>query len=369
MHLTSYRPRALTAALLAVAAPLLAVAAPGGALAEPAQAATRAGTTGSIRTIGPGTTGAQLTAALSALLPGDTLELAPGTYRTGLVVPNPPTMSVRTRMHVGTATAPITVRAADPARRPLILGELKLWGASHWVLDGLRVQAVDRDRDALFMGGGTGWVVRGSEFSGARQTGAYSNVSIASDVYGSGAPSGFAFTGNCVHDAASTNRGTTDHNVYVSFAGTPASGGVISRNVIFNHPRGVGIKLGNGGLAGARGPWGVRVSYNTIVNGGRQVFLHADVGNNTVSRNILSSSTQTFASLRQTTSSYFHDVIGRGNVFTSNYASGASMFSYGGNVSLRSDNAVRVDPGFVSGGCGGYRPTNPAAAAYGRYAG
>ena len=236
------------------------------------------------------------------------------------------------------------------------------------MLDGLRLQAVDRDRDALFMGGGRGWLVRNSEFTGARQTGAYSNVTIASDIYGSGAPTGFTFTANCVHDAAATTRGTTDHNVYVSFAGTPGSGGVISRNVIFNHPRGVGIKLGNGGLARARGPWGVQVTNNTIVNGGRQVFLHADVGDNTVSRNILAGSTQTFASLRQTTSSYFHQVIGRGNVFAGNYASGASMFSYGGGVALRGDNAVRSDPGFTSGGCGGYRPSNPAAAGYGRYA-
>lgn len=354
--------RVLTAAVLACAAPLAALAAPGSPLLERAHAAS-----GRVVTVQPGISGTRLTEVLSSLQAGDTLRLAPGTYRTGMVLPNPPTMAVRTRLHVGRPGAPITVRAADPARRPLILGELKLWGASWWTLDGLRVQAVDKDRDALFMGGGRGWVVRNSEFSGAKATGAYSNVSIASDLYGSGAPKGFSFVGNCVHDAAQTNRGTTDHNVYVSFAGEPGSGGVISRNVIFNHPRGVGIKLGNGGQLGARGPWGVKVTYNTIARGGRQVFLHADVGDNVVSRNILAQSTQNFASLAKTTTTYFSHVEGTGNRFVSNYASGASMFSFGANVSVTPDNALRREPGFTSVGCNGFKTTNPAAAGFGRY--
>ncbi len=355
--------RVLTAAVLACAAPLVALAAPGSPLVERAHAAG-----GRVVTVQPGITGARLTQVLSSLQAGDTLQLAPGTYRTGMVLPNPPTMAVQTKLHVGRPGAPITVRAADPARRPLIMGELKLWGASYWVLDGLRVQAVDKDRDALFIGGGRGWVVRNSEFFGGKQTGAYSNVSIASDLYGSGAPKGFAFVNNCVHDAAQTNRGTTDHNIYVSFAGEPGSGGLISRNVIFNHPRGVGIKLGNGGLLGARGPYGVTVSYNTIARGGRQVFLHADVGNNVITKNILAQSTQTFASLAKTTTTYFSHVEGTGNRFVSNYASGASMFSFGANVSVSADNALRREPGFTSVGCTGFKTTNPAAAGFGRYA-
>jgi len=318
-------------------------------------------------TVRPGISGDRLEQVLSALEPGDTLRLAPGTYRTGMVLPNPATMAVRTRLHLGTPTRRITVRAADPARRPLLLGELKLWGASYWVLDGLRVQGVDRGRDALFMGGGRGWVVRNSEFSGARWTGAYSNVAIASDLYGSGAPKGFSFVGNCVHDAARTGRGTTDHNVYVSFAGERGSGGLISRNIIFNHPRGAGIKLGNGGVLGARGPWGVKVTYNTIARGGRQVLMHGDVGDNLVARNILATSTQHFAGLAKTTTTYFNHVEGRGNRFVSNYATGASMFSFGANVSVSRDNALRADPGFTAARCDGFRTTNPAAAHFGRY--
>lgn len=360
---TTYRPgRTLTATLLMAGLSVAALVAPGSPLTERAQAA------GSTTTVYPDITGKQLSDALEALKPGDTLALAPGTYRTGFVVPDPASLAVLTKMSAGTPEAPITVRAADPGNRPVILGEIKLWGPSYWVLDGLRVQAVDAGKDALFMGGGTGWTVRNSEFSGARQTGSYSNVSIGSDKYGSGAPSGFLFTGNCVHDAAQTNRGNTDHNVYVNYPGAPGSGGVISRNTIFNHFQGAGIKVGNGGAAGAPGPWNVKVSYNTITLGGRQLLLHADVRDNTIERNLLVKSTQPFRTDTRTTSVYFNMVVGKGNSLANNYASGSSMFSFGPNVALLTDNSVRANPGFVSGGCEGFKPTSPAAAAYGRYA-
>ncbi len=361
---SSLRPgRTLPAATLLGALAAATLVAPHALSAEPASA------DGRTVTVGPSISGPQLTDVLEQLQPGDTLELAPGTYRTGYVIPNPATLAVRERMSPGRPDAPITVRAADPANRPLLLGELKLWGASYWVIDGLRVQAVDAGRDALFMGGGTGWVVRNSEFSGALKTGAYSNVSIGSDIYGTGAPSKFAFTGNCVHDAARSTRVNTDHNVYVNYPGTPGSGGVISRNVIFNHVNGVGIKIGNGGAVRAPGPWNVKVEYNTIAQGGRQILLHADVRDNTMSRNLLAASTERFTKVNETTSVYFNLVVGKGNVMANNYAAGSTRFSFGTNVALQGFNAVRSSPGFTSTGCGGFKPSNPVAAAFGRYAG
>jgi len=329
----------------------------------------RAEAAGTTRTVGPGV---NLKAALIALKPGDTLALLPGVYRTGMVSPPPATLAIGAdrKMHRGTPSARITVRAADPSKRPLILGELKLWGATYWTLDGLRVQAVDRTRDALYMGGGTGWTVKNSEFFGASVTNAYSNVTISSDSYGTGAPRGFMFTGNCVHDAGrSTGRARygTDHNIYVSYAGDRGSGGVISRNVIFNHANGVGIKLGNGGIPRAPGPWNVQVAYNTIAQGGRQVFLHADVRGNTISRNILADSTQPFGVVKTTVSVYLNQVIGGGNGFANNYATGSTMFSFGKSARIGVDNVVRPSPHFSGSGCGGFRPTTPAAVGYGRY--
>ena len=326
----------------------------------------RAAAAGTTTTVGPG---ADLRTAMIALKPGDTLALLPGTYDSGMVSPPPVSLAIGAdrKMSVGTPTQPITVRAADPSARPLILGEIKLWGPSYWVLDGLRVQAVDATRDALYIGGGRGWVVRNSEFFGASSTGAFSNVTIGSDIYGSGAPSGFTFTQNCVHDAGHTTRRTTDHNIYVSFRGTPSSGGLISRNTIFNHPNGAGIKLGDGGVLGAVGPWGVKVTYNTIAYGGRQVLLHGDVRNNTVARNIFATSTQRFSSVNKTTSVYLNMVVGGGNTFANNYAASSTMFSFGRSVTIGVDNAVRTSPRFAGAGCEGLRPTYAKAVAYGRY--
>lgn len=361
------RPARLLGAAFAVGGLAVAtVAMPDAPLTARAQAA------GATYTVGPGV---DLRYALMKLYPGDTLLLQPGVYRTGMVLPIPATSTLPKvdakgtfkKMSVGTPTAPITVRAADPKNRPLILGELKLWGPSYWQLDGLRVQAVDATRDALSIGGGTGWTVRNSEFSGASSTGAYSNVTISSDVYGTGAPSRFAFTGNCVHDAGRTIRKGTDHNIYVSFAGDSTSGGVISRNIIFNHANGAGIKLGNGGVKGAPGPWGVQVTYNTIAQGGRQVLLHGALRNNTVARNILSGSTQRFTGANKTTATYLNVVTGAGNYFVNNYAAASTMFYYGQTARIGADNAVRPNPSFSGGGCGGFRPNYAKAKPYGRY--
>ena len=358
--------RLLTSALAMGALAVASLAVPNAPLTSRAQAA------GSTNTVGPGT---DLRVAMMALQPGDTLALLPGVYDTGMVAPTPATTPVPRvdakgtvkKMSVGTPTAPITVRAADPGNRPLIRGEIKLWGPSYWVLDGLRVQAVDAGKDALYIGGGSGWVVRNSEFFGASSTGAFSNVTISSDIYGTGAPRAFAFTGNCVRDAGLTTRKGTDHNIYVSFEGASGSGGVISRNTIFNHRNGAGIKLGNGGKPGARGPWGVKVVSNTIAQGGRQVLLHGDVRGNTVARNIFATSTQLLSGANKTTSVYLNLVVGGGNTFVNNYATSSTMFSFGKSARIGADNTVRANPRFAGVGCDGFRPTFAKATAYGRY--
>lgn len=327
----------------------------GGLATDPVSAAS-----GRTRTVSPGV---DLTVTLASLRAGDTLLLAPGTYDSH---------TVRPVVHQGTAAAPITVRAADPANRPLIRGHLKLWGASYWHVSGLRIQTVDRLEDGLTMAGGRGWSVLGSEIWGARSTGAYSNVAIAYDNSPSrtGAPRDFVFANNCVHDAANvTSRpAPTDHNIYVNFAGTPRSGGRITRNVIFGAPHGAGIKLGNGGAPRARGPWGVTVTDNTIADGGYQVLMHGDVRRNVVVGNLFWHAKQMFKKLPKTTSIYAHDVVGPGNVFAHNYAYASSMVAYGKNMRSTVDNGIRPNPGITQvGSCDGYRPTQLRATAYGRY--
>lgn|GEM_PF-6015695 len=304
--------------------------------------------------------GADVLAALQALRAGDTLELAPGTYNTGLIR--------AIGMANGTPTAPITVTAQVPSSPPVLVGGLWLYSPTYLVLSHLRVQATAATESALYVEGGLGWTVDSSEFWGARQTNSYANVVITGT---GGYPRGFTFSQNCVHDAAQSNRtSTTDHNLYVNFAGSAQTSGLIDRNTMWNAPHGENIKLGNGGLPGALGPWNVRVVANTLALGGRQLLLHGDVRGNTVVGNLFYDPTAGFVSNPQTTQIYIHDVVGGGNSFAGNYSSVASMFIYdpAHAVALGAGNVTGPDPAFAAPfTCGGWQPTNPASIGYGHW--
>jgi hypothetical protein len=318
---------------------------------------------------GPGASAATVTvihpgdnvlSAMLALRAGGTLELAPGTYSTGFIR--------AAGMAAGTALAPITITAQDPTKPPLLVGGLWLYSPTYVVLRHLRIQATAATASALYIQGGTGWTVDSSEFWGARQTNAFANVVITGT---GGYPRAFTFSQNCVHDAAqSTRAAQTDHNLYVNFEGSTTTGGTIVRNLMWNAPHGENIKLGNGGVDGALGPWNVRVANNTLALGGRQVLLHANVRNNTVIGNLFYDATAPFVSNPQTTQVYIHDVVGPGNIFTYNYAASASMFMYDPKhvVTLGAGNVTGANPAFSGvGSCAGWKPTLAAAQAYGRW--
>ena len=312
--------------------------------------------------------GANVPAELGKLCPGDTLQLAPGTYVTGymrLYLGGAGIGGIR----AGTPSAPITVTSQDPSQPALIQGGLQLYSPHYWRVTNLRIQATVAGQPALTIRNGIGWSVRSCEFWGARQTNAYGNVVISG---GGGQPSRFEFRSNLVHDAArSTRSDATDHNIYVNFQGAPGSGGIITRNVIWNAPHGAGIKLGAGGAYNSPGPWGVLVSMNTFYNSGRQILLHGNVRNNRIFGNILQRATQRFARDPRTTQIYAHDVTGRGNVFTNNYAYQATLFAYDPKRSAsfgagnRSYNDPAHDPLLRSSTAGVLVPQNPVAQAYG----
>lgn len=303
--------------------------------------------------------GANLNVAMSNLNAGDRLLLRPGTYRTGYLRPT---------VHAGTASAPVVVTAYDSSQPPLLIGGLQLTNPNYWQVSRLRIQADGSGHSALFVNGGRGWRVTGSEFYGARYTGSFANVAISGA--GSSAPSGFLFAANCVHDAALTHQGA-DQNVYVNFHGNSGSGGTIERNIIFNHPWGSGIKLGDGGLAGAPGPWNVIVRNNSIGSGGRQILLHGDIRSNGLYGNLLVNSTQRFTRSTKTTAIYVHDVVGAGNRIANTYVYGATMATYDpkGKLHNLGDTGIRPDPKLSRMGlCWGWQTAYPKAAAYGRYA-
>ena len=350
---------ALAVGLAAVVAPVVTATS-----SQATLAVCRTGQQPVVRTIAPGQ---NLKYAISSQCPGDTLELLPGTYNVGLLAFYTDTPGPMGIMR-GTATRPITITAADPANPPLIVGALQFSGANYWRLLSLRVQATVANRAALYMKNGTGWSVRSCEFFGARQTNSMANVVISGS---GGTPRGFEFRGNLVHDAALSGRAdTTDHNLYVNFQGAPGSGGIITRNVIWNAPHGAGIKLGNGGTYNALGPWGVTVAMNTIYNSGRAILLHGNIRNNAVWGNLMVLATQHFAANPMTTQIYAHDVTGSGNAFSHNYSFASTMFMYdprrsvhlGANVQV---NSASGNPLLHTGSVGVLVPLNAAARPYG----
>lgn len=318
--------------------------------------------------------GADLKGLASSLCPGDQLVLGPGTYAMGdlRLYDDPAAIYGRGGIHRGTASYPITITSADSSQEALLLGSLQLTGAQYWRIDHVRVQATVPGRAALTMNGGVGWRVTSSEFWGARATNAMSNVTIAGS---GGYPRGFLFAWNRVHDAAqSTRTDATDHNIYVSFQGSLASGGVITRNLIWNAPHGAGLKLGDGGAYNALGPWGVTVSFNTFYDNGRQILLHGNVRNNAIYGNLLVRATQRFVTDTRTTEIYIHDVTGRNNVFHHNYGFAASMLGYDLKHAVTWGTGNRMandwlhDPRFTGSLSGAYlSPTNRTVLPYGRY--
>jgi hypothetical protein len=319
-------------------------------------------------TIKPSDNPEVLKAALAKLKPGDTLGLYGGNYTTNYLRMYAEG-HLSTTIAKGTATKPITLTSVDPALPATLLGGLQLSFADYWHISNLNFTATVKGTSALYMDGGVGWSVTGSEFTGARATGSYANVAIAGSK---GGPSKFTFSGNCVYAGGMAHKGA-DQNIYVAFPGSAATSGTISRNIIYAAPYGQAIKLGNGGTAGALGPWNVVVSNNTMVSNGRQVLLFGNVRNNKIVGNLFVTATTRFVSNPQTTQVYVSAVARSGNLIRGNYGYSASMFSfdpskvavYSANIN---SNAASADPRFnATTTCGVFKPANPAAAKFGRY--
>ena len=299
---------------------------------------------------------------------GQTLLLEPGVYNIGYMLLRGIDRGLRGAAN-GTPTARITVASASCGSRAVIQGSLLATGLKYWTFTQLVFHATRLGKPALLMDGGVGWTLSFSEIFGAAQTGAFSNLAITGS---GGTPRNFLVTQNCVHNAALSNRGNADHNIYVAYQGTAASGGVISRNTILNAPKGAGIKLGNGGVTGALGPWNVMVLANTFISNGRQVLLHGNIRGNKVIGNLLYRATAPFNSDPRTTQVYVNGRLGAGNTIANNYAFSSSMFTFDPNRSVAYAHdplytAPAYNPAFRGATCNTFVPMNPKATPYGRY--
>jgi hypothetical protein len=280
--------------------------------------------------------------ALKALRPGDVLYVRGGTYHERVKATN---------ITPGRPDARILV-LHYPHERPVIEGQLWLAYPSYWTIDGINVTwaPTNPKEHMVQVYGGTGWVLEHSEIWGQ---GAGTPMLKSGLLIGDGRRNNlgtYVVRDNCIHD--------NETNVYLDdFSQSPDPHGTIERNVIFNAYDGRGIKLGPPGDAG--GPKDVTIRYNTIRGGVENISLSREAADNVIARNILDTATEANVGS--------FDLRGPGNVVRDNVGFGAPRFSDLTAFRDRS-NRTAVDPGFDALACNGFRPRNPAAQAYGRYA-
>ncbi len=329
-------------------------------LGTPAQAATR-GTVYDVSTV------TQLNDAVSVLKAGDTVKIEPGVYALGSWRPRLGTFGHHA---VGTAAAPITFTAADPARPPLLKGALKLDGANYWHLSRLRIQGTVATTDTLTFNGGTGWSLMNSEVFGATQTGAFANVVVAK-TSPQPMPTNWVIADNAIHGGGrNASKAGKLHEIYLTAVGD-ARHGLIVRNSLYDTPEGATVKIGSGGLANSPGISGVQVTDNTMWNNFEQVLLHGKVSDNFVEANLMIRSTRHMGD-GNTAGVYLAGVTGTHNVIRGNYSFSVTRPIYNndstGHFTDGGKNKTGADPRFDATTVAGFHPRAAAAKAYGRYA-
>ena len=295
-----------------------------------------------------------LMSALPRLRAGQTLYLRGGTYQEN--VKNP-------AIQPGLPTSRITL-AAYPGERPVLVGLLWLTRPSYWTLDGINVtwQAGNPSTSHMVkMTNGIGWVIESSELWGARS---FANLL----VYGSraGEPANWVVRNNCIHDTYASNSGSQDQNMYVN-SGTSAGSGLIERNLIFNAPNGMNVKLGYGSSSpsGNDGTANVTVRYNTMAGSLKPLMVTEQSHDNVIERNLVVRGADSYA-IRA------YRLTGANNVFRDNGFTSFSKLQYAdaGYTSLTqgAGNSSQLDPKFNGIGCGMFKPSDASAQAFGRFA-
>ena len=287
-----------------------------------------------------------ISSALKTLKAGDTLVLRGGDYNE----------NVNATVHSGTATSPVIVKAA-PGERPLIHGSLYVSNASYYTFDGINVVGVSGTNKSAWMihiPSSSHWRYTNSELYGAHST-AILGASSTDDNY--------RIDHNFIHDTYKSNGTNQDHNIYVQSPIT--ANGLIDHNIIANSLNGRGIKIGQDPVGGYNPPvGGVTVQYNTIYNnaGPANIQLSYGATNVVIDHNILDKPAAGYDNIT------LYNATGNNNVAHDNIGwdskgvmdKGPALKDGGGNKMLN----PQFDNTTTS-----FHPLNPAAQAYGRYAG
>jgi hypothetical protein len=297
----------------------------------------------------------------SAALPCGQRLLVSGSHATPYVE-NITTLSIS---HC-TAGAPITVQAAS-GQDPVIEGLLWLHSPSYWTINDIDVTwnpANTSDEHMVKMEGGVGWHYINSELWGAHS---YAALLISDDNGVS--PVTWTVADNCIHDTYQSNSTNQDQLIYAN-PGLGGSGGVITRNLLFNATNGQGIKLG-GPSSGSGGADYMSVTYNTVYNTSQGMLVNWQSHDNTISRNIIDKVNLSLSSVYGDIRGY--DVSGLRNVASNNvgYEAASLIYNDPGYVGVQDGggNIFPLSPQWGStGSCSGFHPLNATAAAYGRWA-
>ena len=288
-------------------------------------------------------------------LPGDTILVRGGVYYENAgwgAVP-------------GTADAPILLTAAA-GERVVIAGTLTLKGADYWTVSRINVtysSRVGRTESLVLFNGGHDWQFVGGEVWGSRGV---SNLMVnSSTTYG--VARNYRIAGNCIHsNMAKGDALLNDHNLYIQ-PGATSGPGLIERNIIFGAPNGGNIKAASGSTTVGTG--NVLIRYNTMAAGKAGVIVGYGSNNIVMSRNLFAApvgGTGGDAAIR------LYHLYGARNYVVDSAMSGFKML-----IRRWSDSRTTVAPYRNKvvrstfnrqGVCVGYRPTDAASQAYGRFA-
>jgi hypothetical protein len=281
---------------------------------------------------------------LSKLSSGATTYVRTGVYRENVTLDAPNCAMTR----------PCVLRNA-PGEQPVLQGLLRLQGGTAWTVEGLSVRwnpGEPSDEHMVKVLGGSHWTLKRMELSGARS---YANLLVA------GNPRSWRVTQSCIHDTYPSNEVNQDHNVYVN-TGSASRAGLIDRNLLFNAVNGSNLKLGGPDASGSATS-NIVVSHNTMFNAAQNILVSGGSHDIRFDRNITAQS-----SLRAYRA---YKLTGERVVVASGLGAGVPTLQYSdpGYRALALERFETVEnPQFDRLTCGGFRPGDKTAQAFGAYA-
>jgi hypothetical protein len=284
---------------------------------------------------------------LENISPGETLEIAGGTYQERIVSPI---------IQAGLPSTPVIVKAKN-TENVTVNGLLHLSGANYWYIDGVNVSwddnlTTDQNNHMAKMIDGIGWRWTNSRFSNSM---AYSALLVSDGQ-------GWEISGNVFENARPVpGHGVNqDHLLYIS---SGLGGGVVKRNIFSGSQNGRGIKIGPPDASTT--PLGnIQILYNTFYNnlGPSNIQLSYGASNNLIERNIFLKSSAGYANITGFNLSGTNNLVQNNVGWESSsvvQANIAGLVNGGGNLF--------IDPSFANPSEGDFNVYNQAASVYGRY--